>query len=54
MKSTCHCGMTVEHPKARSGGQECGTSICRSCGIQVESTTYCRWCPTSLGASRAA
>jgi len=54
MHTTCECGMTLEHPKAWSGCPECGTSICRSCGIQVESVTYCKWCATSLGVGRAA
>lgn len=30
--------------------QECGTTCCRSCALEVETRTYCRWCAPSLAA----
>jgi hypothetical protein len=47
MKADCHCGMTLDHEGARTGCRECGTSVCRSCSLEVGSDTYCRWCATS-------
>jgi hypothetical protein len=54
MNPNCQCGMTLEQPTAKTGCPECGTPICRSCGVELETTTYCRWCATSLGVSQAA
>lgn len=51
---TCECGMTLEHAGANHGCPECGTKICRSCGVELEATTYCRWCATSVSEGRAA
>ena len=54
MNATCECGMTLEGPARRTGCQECGTVGCRSCSIEVETMTYCRWCATSVAPPRAA
>src|SRR5256885_10913240 len=54
MNATCECGMTLEGPARRTGCQECGTVGCRSCSIEVETITYCRWCATSVAPRRAA
>jgi hypothetical protein len=48
----CHCEM-AGHPAsgfARGfvGCDECGTACCRSCGLEIGTGTYCRWCATSL------
>ena len=48
MDITCQCGMTLEREQAAAGCRECGTACCRSCAIEVQETTYCRWCATSL------
>src|SRR5207237_8407942 len=54
MNATCECGMTLEAPARRTGCQECGTVGCRSCSIEVDTITYCRWCATSVAPRRAA
>lgn len=54
MHANCECGMTLDRPSAGRGCPECGTRICRSCGVEVEANSYCRWCATSLGQARAA
>jgi hypothetical protein len=48
MNVACACGMTPEQPSQRTGCQECGTAVCRSCSIELETTTYCRWCAPSV------
>jgi hypothetical protein len=45
--------MTLEQPSARTGCEECGASICRSCLIELDTNRYCRWCATSLGRAAA-
>jgi len=54
MNATCECGMTLEAPSRRTGCQECGTAGCRSCSIEMETITYCRWCATSVAQSHTA
>jgi hypothetical protein len=68
MKTMCECGMMLDRPSSQSvesGAREsgdrfmdsrcpdCGTGICRSCGIELGAETYCRWCATSLAARAA-
>lgn len=48
MASTCECGMTVEVPGRRSDCRDCGTACCRSCVIDIETETYCRWCASAF------
>ncbi len=50
---TCQCGMTLDHAAGRTGCAECEAPGCRSCSIQVDSITYCRWCATSLAVAGA-
>ena len=47
MGTACHCGMTLERTGAHAGCVECGTPVCPSCRLEVDSTTYCRWCATT-------
>ena len=54
MNATCECGMTLEAPSRRTGCEECGTVGCRSCSIEMETITYCRWCATFVAQSHAA
>lgn len=42
MEHVCGCGMTREH--GHTSCAECGGSTCRTCAIEIETTTYCRWC----------
>ena len=48
--NTCECETTLEHA-AGTACQECGTACCRSCALEIDTQTYCRWCATSLVAS---
>ncbi len=48
MKTTCECGMSLEDPGRRSDCHECGADCCRSCQIDVDAKTYCRWCATAF------
>jgi len=48
---TCECGLLHDHSSGEIGCQECGTQVCPSCALDIETRTYCRWCATSLGAS---
>ncbi|MEK7446321.1 MAG: hypothetical protein AABZ70_15835 [candidate division NC10 bacterium] len=43
----CECG-TLQGSSARTDCQECGTSCCRTFAVEVDSTTYCRWCAIRL------
>ena len=54
MNATCECWMTLESPARRTGCQECGAAGCRSCSIELETLTYCRWCATTVAHGRAA
>lgn len=40
---SCECGLLHE-PRTAASCQECGTACCRSCGVEIETETYCRWC----------
>jgi hypothetical protein len=51
MTTTCECGMLHDQRAQQSDCQECGTTVCRSCALEIQDTTYCRWCATSLAAS---
>ena len=48
MSHNCHCGMPIEEPARRSECHECGAACCRSCVIDVDTQTYCRWCATAF------
>ncbi|MBI4255876.1 MAG: hypothetical protein HY616_12460 [Candidatus Rokubacteria bacterium] len=55
MHTNCECGMTIERPATRIARcHECGTVCCRSCAIEMDAHTYCRWCATSLAPVHAA
>ncbi|MGH2399847.1 MAG: hypothetical protein ACRDF6_08365 [bacterium] len=49
----CGCGMSLEQA-ARTRCHECGTETCRSCSIQFDATTFCRWCATTSALARPA
>jgi predicted RNA-binding Zn-ribbon protein involved in translation (DUF1610 family) len=53
MNGMCQCGMTLDSASVQGQCPDCGTAICRSCGIELEAQTYCRWCATSLAARAA-
>lgn len=48
MSPTCDCGMTVDPPTRAATCPDCGAVRCRSCVIEVETQTYCRWCATAF------
>jgi len=48
---TCECGLLRETFSVERC-QECGTACCPSCGLVIETQTYCRWC-AALGATAA-
>lgn len=47
---TCECGLLHDQP-APEACHECGTSCCRSCAVEIEVKTYCRWCATLVSAA---
>ena len=47
MRHACHCGMTLER-RHTLGCEECGTPVCSSCSLELDSTPYCRWCAASM------
>lgn len=51
MIKTCECGMLHDQRAEQTGCHECGTTVCRSCALEIANQTYCRWCATSLAAS---
>ena len=48
MRTYCECGALHKGQAAQARCQECGTVCCRSCAMEIETTTYCRWCATHL------
>jgi hypothetical protein len=50
MRRTCECE-SLDPGAPATLCQECGTACCRSCALQIDTCTYCRWCATSLAAS---
>jgi len=44
--TACHCGMTLEQDR-RAACAECGTTVCVSCSLEFDATTYCRWCAST-------
>jgi hypothetical protein len=52
--SHCDCGMTVEQPAGRTHCHECGTATCRSCSVEFDATTFCRWCALTTALARPA
>jgi hypothetical protein len=48
MMNTCECETTLERAASAAACHECGTACCRSCALEIETQTYCRWCATSL------
>ncbi|MGH7335509.1 MAG: hypothetical protein ACREKS_22745 [Candidatus Rokuibacteriota bacterium] len=48
MSPICDCGMTVVPPTRAATCPDCGVVRCRSCVIEVETQTYCRWCATAF------
>ncbi len=43
MPTTCECG-TLHDAAGPTRCRECETLCCRSCALEVEAETYCRWC----------
>jgi hypothetical protein len=48
MPPICTCGMLVEPPTRAARCPDCGAACCRSCTIEVDAQTYCRWCATAF------
>jgi hypothetical protein len=48
MPLTCDCGMHIEDTGRRSDCHDCGGATCRSCQIDIDTETYCRWCATAF------
>jgi hypothetical protein len=46
--------MTIEPPAGRATCHECGNATCRSCAVEFDATTYCRWCAFTNGLARPA
>lgn len=44
MTTTCECGMLDDRRAEQTGCHECGTTVCPSCALPIESQAYCRWC----------
>jgi len=38
--------MTLEQDR-RAACAECGTTVCVSCSLEFDATTYCRWCAST-------
>src|SRR5262249_26080906 len=53
MSTACHCGMTLE-PDRQAACAEWGTTICASCSLEFDATTYCRWCASTTALRRSA
>ena len=53
MTTACNCGMTLE-PDRRTPCTECGTTVCASCALEFDATTYCRWCAGTTALLRSA
>jgi len=45
--------MTLEPWTGPTRCRECGARGCRSCAIEIEANTYCRWCATLLAPAAA-
>jgi hypothetical protein len=43
--------MLDDRPAEHAGCHECGTTVCRSCALEIEGEAYCRWCATLMVAS---
>jgi hypothetical protein len=48
MTPICECAMLHADRSALRSCQECESACCRSCAVEIESQTYCRWCAMSL------
>jgi hypothetical protein len=44
MNVTCPCGITLVREARLTLCRECGSPGCRSCSVQIDAETYCRWC----------
>ena len=53
MTTACHCGLSIDHER-RAACAECGTTVCASCSLDFDATTYCRWCATTTALQRPA
>jgi hypothetical protein len=49
---TCECGLLHDQPSTTSC-HDCGTACCRSCALEIDARTFCRWCATLLAAPAA-
>jgi hypothetical protein len=48
MTSLCECALLHADPSVVRNCDDCGTTCCRSCAVEVGSHAYCRWCATAL------
>ena len=44
MEARCSCGSPIAHVGDALGCIHCGRACCRTCGISLESATYCTIC----------
>jgi len=55
MRAHCECAtLHTDFPSAVRDCRECGAACCRSCAVEVDSHTYCRWCAMALTPAVAA
>ena len=47
MNGACPCGVSFDSTSTNSC-QECGTTFCRGCSVELASNTYCGWCAASV------
>lgn len=50
MSGRCECGTPHEDRTPTGGCQECGTRVCPSCALRVDTATCCRWCAPLVAA----
>jgi hypothetical protein len=46
--TTCECGLLHATRMTTAECLECGMGCCRSCGLEIDGETYCRWCAVAL------
>ncbi|HXH85107.1 MAG TPA: hypothetical protein VNN07_19515 [Candidatus Tectomicrobia bacterium] len=48
MHAACECGAEARSHLHSFGCLECGSAVCPSCAIHLESAAYCRTCAATL------
>jgi hypothetical protein len=48
MQAACECGTEARSAFHSFGCLECGSAVCPSCAIHLESAVYCRPCASTL------